>query len=52
MEFGPLPPLDLLRWWAAELVEAAAEFPAEGGVELAEGVALVEIELGGDANPA
>jgi len=52
MKFGPLPPLDLLGWWAAELVQAAAELPAEGGVELAEGVAFVEIKLGGDANPA
>jgi hypothetical protein len=48
----PLPPLDLLGRWAAKLVEAAAELPAEGGIEFAEGVAFVEIELGGDADPA
>src|SRR5947209_5295356 len=52
VRINPLPPLNFLGWWAAELVEAAAELPAEGGVELAEGVAFVEIKLSGDANPA
>ena len=46
------PPLELLRRRAAELVEAAAELPADVGVELPDRVAGVEVELGGDADPA
>src|SRR5205823_975244 len=37
---------------AAEFAEASAEFPTRGAVHPADGVTLVELEVGRDADPA